>query len=155
MSGAGHTSYALVRTTRREENGAPWVVRQPAPQVAPAARPVDCGVTARAAHMPGYGGQTAGRLLPNDAPAWAEQLAQLVASARPSGGVRPVLMLAEAMQFTGHQSISAFYRWTEKWAPRACCSHGRYTRAALCRGLDQEAMHTRRRRIVRTAADEP
>jgi len=152
MSGARQTSYA---PTRREENGARWVVRQSAPQVAPAEKPVDCGVATGVAHSPEHDGRKAGRLLPNDAPAWAEQLARLVASAQPSGGLRPVLTLQEGMDLTGCSSSSAFYRWLNTWAPRACCSHGRYTRAALCRGLDQEAMHTRRRRIVRTAADEP
>ena len=66
------------------------------------------------------------RLLPDEAPAWAEQLAQLVASVQPTGGVRPVLTLQEAMALTGCASSSAFYRWMKTWAPRACCGHGRY-----------------------------
>lgn len=86
------------------------------------------------------------RLLPIDAPAWAEQLAQLVASVQPPGGVRPVLTLQESMDLTGCGSISAFYRWMAAWAPRACCGHGRYTRSALGVGLEKEAMSTRRRR---------
>ena len=85
------------------------------------------------------------RILPIDAPEWAEQLAQLVASAQPTGGVRPVLTLQEAMDFTGCASCSAFYRWMSVWAPRACCSHGRYTRSALGLGMEKEAMERRHR----------
>jgi hypothetical protein len=94
------------------------------------------------------------RLLPADAPTWAEHFVQLVvASSQTSGWVRPVLPLRDAMQLTGHKSISAFYRWLEEWAPKACCSHGRYTRTALIRGLDKEAMQTRPRRVVLAAAN--
>jgi hypothetical protein len=95
--------------------------------------------------------------LPTDAPAWAERFVQMVlTSSLPPGWIRPVLTLREATQLTGHESTSAFYRWAKTWAPRACCSHGRYTRVALCRGLDKEATQTRPQRARRPLpANEP
>jgi hypothetical protein len=97
------------------------------------------------------------RYLPPEAPPWAEQLAQLVLSARATGGgLRPVMTLSEAMVYTACASSSAYYRWLQKWAPRACCGHGRFTLAALSAGLDREAMSTRgrSRRQVRLKAIE-
>lgn len=97
---------------------------------------------------------------PTDAPTWASrlsaQLAEVLCAIKSFvpeqvGAKRPVLTLAEAQEYCGCKSVSAFYRWLANWAPRASCAHGRYTRSALALGRDREAMQSRRRRGGRVA----
>lgn len=51
----------------------------------------------------------------------------------------PVLSVVQAMAYTNHRARSSFLDWVGKYAPNAACGHGRYTRAALDRGLEKES----------------
>jgi len=62
-----------------------------------------------------------------------------------ASAARPVLSVAEAMELTGAESASAFYRWTAKWRVKPAAA-GRYARRALLAGLDREGMATAKRK---------
>lgn len=51
---------------------------------------------------------------------------------------RPVLSATEAANFVGRRSYSAFRDWCRAYQVRPC-AHGRYSLAALKRGMEREA----------------
>jgi len=80
-----------------------------------------------------------------------ERIARRVLELQQVMAPAPVLTVEEACLFVRVGSTSSLDRWCAKWAPNARCGNGRYTRAALSRGRDKEALKIVKRRERKAA----
>jgi hypothetical protein len=70
---------------------------------------------------------------------FVERIARRVVELQGLVAPKLVLTITEAMEFVRLRSRSSLDRWCRRFAPNAKCGHGRYTRAALAKGLEKEA----------------
>ena len=64
---------------------------------------------------------------------------------------RPVLAADEAMALVGKRSSSAFDEWLRRWAPRARCGQGVYSKDRILQGLNKQSrqvVEKKKRRIL-------
>lgn len=68
-----------------------------------------------------------------------EKLANRIALQTEALRISPVYTREQVMGLVGKNSQTALDRWLKTFAPKARCGQGRYTKAAIHRGLQRES----------------